>query len=207
MGCKGSRVQISALRPIKTSTCVTRRKGCAPSGYHQGYQSPRRASRKTPCFALAVAIAASLAGCASLPGIPDSGRTEFAFQALNAVDYAQTINIARRPDCYHETDSVTSRLIGAHPSSGAVAGMWAAQATAHYYVTRWLDREVDSTDATGWRITRWIWLGATFWMAGHHVVQNHSIGLRPFSGGAAPNQCAPARLESSGPRPPVRPPI
>jgi hypothetical protein len=97
------------------------------------------------------ALCGLAAGCVSLS---ESGPTELTFQSLNAIDYAQTINIARQPDCYREADPVTSGLIGQHPSTGAVVAMWAVQAGAHYYVTRWLDREVDATDAEGWRVVR-----------------------------------------------------
>lgn len=109
---------------------------------------------------------------------------EGAFQIANAYDYAQTINTARRPDCYRENDPFTRRIIGVHPSSGAVGAMWAAQAGAHLLVTRWLDREVDATDQSGWKAARWIWHGLTLGNAVMNVMRNNEIGLRPFGDGS-----------------------
>ncbi len=100
-----------------------------------------------------------------------------------------TINIARRPDCYIESNPITLHLIGAHPSTGAVAGMWAAQATAHYAVSAWLDREVDATDSRGWRVTRSIWQVLTIGMAGYNVARNRDMSLPPFGDGVNPVHC------------------
>ncbi len=153
------------------------------SGVHLGVHFR---SGRPPALAVCGVLAASLSGCSTLP---ESGRTELAYQVLNAADFAQTVNIARRPDCYIESNPVTSRLIGEHPSTGAVAGAWAAQAMAHYLVSNWLDREVDATDAKGWRVTRSIWQALTIGMAGYNVARNHNMSLRAFGDGIDREHC------------------
>ena len=139
----------------------------------------------------ALRLPAALSGCATLeqPRSPDtiaSGALEAAFQTSNAIDYAQTINTARRPDCLAETGPTTSQIIGEHPTESRVAAMWVAQSAVHYLVTAWLDREVDATDGTGWRVARMLWHGVAPGDSLRNVVHNSEIGLRPFGDGASP---------------------
>jgi hypothetical protein len=143
-----------------------------------------------------------LGGCAALP--TDSKPPEAAYQALHAVDFAQTIQIARSPNCYHEADPLTKRLIGEHPSEGQVRAAWALTSTVHLAVTGWLDREVDATDSKAWRIARGTWHVLTIADAGREVVRNRSLGLMPFGGNACP------RVPTPSPRivdPPIGPTI
>jgi hypothetical protein len=62
--------------------------------------------------------------------------------------------------------------------------MWAVRATAHYFVTRWLEREVDANDTRGWLVALWTWHALTLGNATYNVVHNHAIGLEPFGSGA-----------------------
>lgn len=134
-----------------------------------------------------------LTGCAALP--PDSKLPEAAYQALHAVDFAQTVQIARSPDCYHESDPLTKRLIGEYPTEGQVRAAWALTSALHLAITGWLDREVDATDSKAWRIARGAWHVVTIADAGREVVHNHSLGLKPFGGNACPRiQTDPPRI-------------
>lgn len=131
-----------------------------------------------------------LGGCASLSLAPtktDSFPTtplEIAYQVTNAVDFAQTVNTARRPDCYRESDLVTSQIIGSHPSTQSVEAMWAIQSAAHYLVSNWLDREAEATGSRSWEVARIIWHGAMLGNSIRNVVANERIGLRPFGSGS-----------------------
>jgi hypothetical protein len=134
-----------------------------------------------------IALALVVGGCATLTSPP-----ELAFQAVNAVDWSQTLQTARSPGCYRENDSAWA--IGEHPSERSVAAAWAVQAGAHLAVSAWLDREVDATDSRGWRVTRAVWQVATIGIETRNVVRNANAGLRPFGGDACkPHVLVPER--------------
>lgn len=111
---------------------------------------------------------------------------EEVFQALTMVDFATTVSAARKPACYDELGIPTAAIIGKHPSVGGVEGYWAVYSTAHLLTASWLDREVDATDATGWKVARRIFQVASIIDAGYAVQNNWRIGLRPFQG---PGSC------------------
>ena len=60
-----------------------------------------------------LAIVLSAVGCKSMPN------EEIMWQALHAIDFAQTMSIASDP-CYVESGAFTSRVIGEDPSKGEV---------------------------------------------------------------------------------------
>lgn len=110
---------------------------------------------------------------------------ETTFQVLNAVDFSQTVNTARRPDCYEEGDPLARAIIGEHPSEAGVIAYGVAYGAAHYAISAWLDRQVEATDDDGWIWIRKGWHLVTIIGAADNVIHNHSIGLRPFSSGVA----------------------
>jgi hypothetical protein len=122
---------------------------------------------------LAPIAALALAGCSDLP----ISRTEQVYQVVNAVDWAQTVNIARRPDCYKESGWPTEFLIGAHPRVASVAVFGVAQAVAHAVVSTWLEHE-------GWTKTLAVWQVLTIGNETYNVVNNARIGERPFGDGS-----------------------
>lgn len=117
--------------------------------------------------------ALALAACSDLP----ISRTEQVYQVANALDWAETINVARRPDCYAEGGWPTKSIIGAHPSVGSVVIFGAAQAVLHALVSTWLDRE-------GWARTLAVWQASTISIESYDVVHNTRMGLRPFASGS-----------------------
>jgi hypothetical protein len=143
---------------------------------------------------LTAVLALSAIGCTTLrtpTQTPDnfpSAALEGAYQVASGLDYATTVNIARRPDCYRETGFPTSGILGAHPSTGSVEAYWAVASVAHFAVSRWLDWEIDATDSDAWRAARIVWHVATIAVSVRADVDNYKIGLRPFGAGAAP-QC------------------
>lgn len=129
---------------------------------------------KRTCFALTLAIASLLlTGCASNDWRDPSIRNrQITNTIVMALDTAQTVHIAREPDCYYERNP----LLGKHPSvtrvitSGVLysAGSWAA--------ARWLDK-------AGWfktaKVLQYMQLGAH----GLAIGNNASRGLEPFGSG------------------------
>ena len=132
-----------------------------------------------------------LSGCATLrepTQTPDhfpSAALEGVYQVANALDYSTTVNVARRPDCYRESAFPTEQILGEHPSVAGVEVYWAASSVAHYAISRWLDREVDTTDSDAWRVARMVWHVATIGVSVRADINNYRIGLRPFGAGAA----------------------
>ena len=119
-----------------------------------------------PALILALGIPLA-AGCQSL------SREELAWQALHAVDVAQTVSAANDP-CYVEDALITRQLIGANPSTEEVLIWGAGMAVGHAFVTGLLER----SDAPGW--LRKTWSYATITGTGLAVATNHSEGVRVF---------------------------
>ncbi len=129
----------------------------------------------------AAPLVALLAGCAALQeGARD--KSEWVYQGLHAVDFAQTVTIARRPQRYYEADPLTSRLIGRYPSERSVEAAWAGLSLAHLLVTGWLDREAEATGSDWWRAAKWVWQIASIGESAYCVHENFSEGLDLFGG-------------------------
>jgi len=63
-------------------------------------------------------------------------RAEYAFQALNVIDAAQTIDCLDRHVC-HEGNPI----IGHDPSKATLIGVKIGTGAVHYLITRWLMRD------------------------------------------------------------------
>jgi hypothetical protein len=107
----------------------------------------------------------ALAGCQSM------SRQEFAWQALHAVDVAQTLEAARDP-CYQESAWVTRQLIGRQPSDGAVLAWGAGTAVLH----AWISSELESRGAPAW--VQMVWDLGTLGQTAYAVGSNHTTGVR-----------------------------
>lgn len=135
----------------------------------------------------AVLILAMCSGCATIE--PTSTKAEAVWQVLNVVDTAQTVNIARRPDCFREVDPLTSRLIGSKPDTAEVLAVGLAYAWAHDRISGWLDRKteaaiVDGRESRGaWYVARFSWHAVGLFTKARVVANNHAIGMRPFGDG------------------------
>lgn len=131
--------------------------------------------------ALLMAVLGCLSGCSTLQRTArDHGvaLTEASWQALHAVDFSQTVTIARQPDRYREEGFPTEWLIGEHPSENAVEASWAAFALLHLAVTGYLAARVDRGPA--WRWALYGWEALTIAESAVTVGQNAAIGLQPF---------------------------
>jgi len=124
-------------------------------------------------FILTVMVLAS--GCTSTP------HAELAWQALHAVDVAQTLNIVN-DSCYVESNPITTSLIGEQPSTGEVIAWGVGAGFLHYGVSRYLEH----TDAPRWMQNTWQAITLTTTVGA--VYSNHREGIRiggsnePFEG-------------------------
>jgi hypothetical protein len=140
----------------------------------------RRRRMKLAAALLLVAIG-GLAGCTAMQHLARRhgvALAEASWQALNAVDFAQTVSIARQPRRYHEDGIPTRWLIGEHPGEGAVGACWAGVALLHLAVTRYLAARTDRGRA--WRWTLYGWETLSLAEGARDVARNASIGLQPF---------------------------
>lgn len=119
----------------------------------------------------------ALTGCSTLGGESMSGRAEFAWQSIHAMDAAQTMHIANSGGCYREVNPVTSRIVGEHPSDGEVAAVMLGYAMLHKLATE----QLHERNAPRWLIGTWH--AVTLGFAVKTVTQNHRLGLRPFGRG------------------------
>jgi hypothetical protein len=139
-------------------------------------------------FILALVLLA-LCGCTAMfPREQGSRTAESAWLALHAVDTAQTIQIARHPECFHEANPLASAVYGTdHPSASRVAVTNVALALVHSSVSAWLDDRVASARASDsdmvgpWYVGRIAWHTVSLLGTGSAVVGNFSIGLKPTS--------------------------
>jgi hypothetical protein len=124
-------------------------------------------------------VVACLTGCATAP----SPRLERAWHVSNTLDYAQTVNIAKRPDCFREVDPVTSAVFGEQPSKRTVAVEYIVTTAAHRMIADWLTRKAENSDSTAWYRAANAWHWGTLAYSVRTVARNHSIGMRPFGNG------------------------
>lgn len=118
-----------------------------------------------------------IAGCANIRIDP----YEANYQALTVVDYTQTLDIVRRPDCLHELGLLTTPVIGSEPTATGVTSWFVVMDIAHLAISNWLNREVDATDSNRWRTVRATWRVFSIGFEGLTVGQNFQRGIEPLS--------------------------
>jgi hypothetical protein len=106
-----------------------------------------------------------LAGCETM------SRREIAWQALHAVDVAQTLSAARDP-CYEEAAWLTRRLIGRQPSDAEVL-VWGVGTAAFH---AWVSHELHHREAPTW--LRMVWDLGTLGQTVYAIGSNHDTGVR-----------------------------
>ncbi len=116
------------------------------------------------CFVL-------LAGCAGFRELsPQTQAMEITWQSLHLIDTAQTLSVARDPDCYFET--VSGPIIGKHPSQqGVVLWMFAA-GTLHFLITDWLATHGHPGLTTLWQALS---LGSTGYWVMHNTMEAFAL--------------------------------
>lgn len=136
-----------------------------------------------------IALLSSLMLTACAVG-PDRTRgAELTWLALHAVDTAQTVTIAKSPDCLYEKNPLAVAVYGTkHPSVARVLVTNTVMAGVHYTVSGWWDRHVAAADAdiendnaALWHMGRFAWYAASFVGSGSAVVNNVRVGIKPLS--------------------------
>jgi hypothetical protein len=104
--------------------------------------------------------------------MPSRPESEAVWQLLHAVDAAQTIHIARAPECFYEKAPLTRAIVGKHPGEAEVAAIMVGYSLLHQYLTDRLEG-------------RWLrtYQVVSFINTARNVANNHRIGLRPFGSG------------------------
>ena len=125
--------------------------------------------RRSTVLALVLLGSVFSGGCESL----NLSREEATWQALHAVDVAQTVSAANDP-CYIEDAWVTQQLIGEQPSTGEVLLWGAGMAVGHAVVTHLLETQ----GAPKWLQKTWSY--ATIGGTGLAIATNHNEGIRVF---------------------------
>jgi hypothetical protein len=111
--------------------------------------------------AIGAALALVLTGCATVP------REEIVYQTVHAIDTAQTLEIARHPDKFRETNLT----MGEHPTTARVLGWSVTLGAAHYLVSDFLlAHDMPKTYAA--------WQFVTIGVTAKDVHDNYRIGLR-----------------------------
>lgn len=133
-------------------------------------------------FCTAFALTLGLSVSSQCPNDP----YEITYQTLHAIDYGQTVTGARSPECMEETDGLTSKIVGRHPSVGKVEAWWAVESMIHYAISGWLDRTVEAEGSKGWRVARWGWRAFSIGTEAYAVGHNFNLGVHPFGGDVCP---------------------
>jgi len=123
---------------------------------------------------VAILIGALLiSGCATFRDLaPETRAKEVVWQSLHAIDAAQTLSIARDPDCYFETFS--DPAIGRHPPPAVVLAWMTGTSVLHFAITDFLTQHASPS------LVRF-WEGITIGSTAYWVSHNYSVGLRVFS--------------------------
>jgi hypothetical protein len=100
--------------------------------------------------------------------------TEIAWQLLNVVDTAQSVQIAKNPTCYNETGQL-SLLAGSHPSvRGVYLGM-GAFAVLHYVIAKGINQLV--IENPDYMVVQRVYQYGNLAFKGYTIENNARIGL------------------------------
>ena len=130
-------------------------------------RTPPRSIHRFVCGLVGLAVSVGLGGCQSMD------RQELTWQALHAIDVAQTLNAASDP-CYEEKAWLTQRLIGAQPSDAEVIAWGVGTAVFH----AWISNTLEERGAPQW--VQKLWELGTLGQTTYAIGTNHQEGVRPF---------------------------
>ncbi len=118
---------------------------------------------------LVCTIFTSLFGCSSI----ETRHLEYSWQVMHLIDVAQTASgPAGDSDCFHESDPITSRLIGTSPKESDVYKWGIGVAVAHFLLGEWLD-STDLKKSTKIKIRT-----VDNALRLRTIVKNHKLGIR-----------------------------
>lgn len=130
----------------------------------------------------------SLQGCADLMPIDEGSRAaEVTWLSMDAIDTAQTYQFAKRPQCFHEADSIAAHIYGSdRPPPNRILLINGVLALAHPLVSRWFDEHADAAydaddDSVGlWFVGRGLWHMISIGATGLSIANNYGRGISPF---------------------------
>jgi hypothetical protein len=152
--------------------------------------------------AYALIAGALLAGCVSTGSdrsafefaSASARNTQVALTSLIALDTAQTVTIARSPECLFEANPVAAAAFGSRtPDPARVLITNTLYLTGHWLLASYLDRmaeapidlsipaDEDIARHKRWRLLRRVYQLATAIGHGAAVINNEAKGIRPFS--------------------------
>lgn len=145
-------------------------------------------------LAIALLLGLNLSGCSTLeliaPYQNDTTRNvERTWLVMHAIDTAQTVTIARSPECLIEANPIAAKLYGSeHPSAERVIATNVLLGYLHYRIGGWIDKKTEeaildpkSESVGAWYTTRLAWHGLAIIGTGAAVTNNFSRGVQPFS--------------------------
>lgn len=153
-------------------------------------------------YAMVIGVALGTSGCVTNQFSDDRTALDFASKGarnaqmgittLIAVDTAQTVTIARNPDCLYEGNKLAASIFGDDtPSQSRVLLTNALYITGHWLLGSFLDRkaetinfddlEHDGERRKAWKIVRALYQGLTFVGHGAAVSNNFNQGIKPAS--------------------------
>jgi hypothetical protein len=126
-----------------------------------------------------------------LPIDEGSRAAEFTWLTLDAIDTAQTYQFSKKPQCFHEADSLAAHVYGSdRPPPARILAINGVLALVHPMVSRWFDEHADAaydadSDSVGlWFVGRAAWHAISIGATGLSIMNNYERGISPFH---APN--------------------
>ncbi len=116
-------------------------------------------------------------------------KAEYTWLAMHAMDTAQTVTIARSPECLVEANPLAVAIYGGeHPSPQRVLATNIALGFVHAKVGAWLDERTESAlldpdnhAVGGWYVARGAFYVVSFLSTGIAIGGNAERGVQPFS--------------------------
>lgn len=137
---------------------------------------------------IAALFAVLCAGCSTYTN-SHTRNAELTWLVVHAIDTAQTVTIARSPECLWEDAPLARMVYGTkHPSVERVLVTNTAMAWAHWQLGAWLDSHTQSAtadegnnNAALWHIGRFGFYALSFAGSGTAVIGNVRLGIKPLS--------------------------
>lgn len=109
------------------------------------------------------------------------------WHAMNVIDTAQTVHLARSPECFRESNPMTKAIIGEHPSTGEAIAIGVLYSVAYRMANQYIEDKITYT-SDGYYANGWGWAKVSLSVfglvtKGFTIGNNHVIGLRPFGSG------------------------